>query len=78
MSYKKINLELSLNKQQENQFEEQRKLQITGGSTFILSLPKNWAIKNELKRGSSMIVREENDGRDLQTLQFPRSALRRP
>lgn len=62
MSYKKSNLELSLNKQQENQFEEQRKLQITGGSTFILSLPKNWAIKNELKRGSSMLVREENDG----------------
>lgn len=42
--------------------EEQRKLQITGGSTFILSLPKDWATKNELKRGSSMIVREEEDG----------------
>jgi len=42
--------------------EEQRKLQVTGGSTFILSLPKEWAIKNELKRGSSMIVREEEDG----------------
>lgn len=42
--------------------EEQRKLQVTGGSTFILSLPKNWATKNELKRGSSMVVREEDDG----------------
>lgn len=42
--------------------EEQRKLQVTGGSTFILSLPKDWATKNELKRGSSMIVREEEDG----------------
>lgn len=42
--------------------EEQRKLQVTGGSTFILSLPKEWAIKNELKRGSSMLVREEEDG----------------
>jgi phosphate uptake regulator len=42
--------------------EEQRKLQVTGGSTFILSLPKEWATKNELKRGSSMIVREEEDG----------------
>jgi len=41
---------------------EQRKLQVTGGSTFILSLPKDWATKNELKRGSSMIVREEDDG----------------
>jgi phosphate uptake regulator len=42
--------------------EEQRKLQVTGGSTFILSLPKDWAIRNELKRGSSMVVREEDDG----------------
>ena len=42
--------------------EEQRKLQVTGGSTFILSLPKDWATRNELKRGSSMIVREEEDG----------------
>jgi len=41
---------------------EQRKLQVTGGSTFILSLPKEWATKNELKRGSSMVVREEEDG----------------
>jgi len=42
--------------------EEQRKLQVTGGSTFILSLPKDWAIRNDLKRGSSMILREEEDG----------------
>ena len=46
----------------EKRNEEQRKLQVTGGSTFILSLPKEWAIKNELKRGSSMLVREEEDG----------------
>ena len=49
-------------KQPEKISEEQRKLQVTGGSTFILSLPKDWATKNELKRGSSMIVREEEDG----------------
>jgi phosphate uptake regulator len=42
--------------------EEQRKLQVTGGSTFILSLPKDWATRNELQRGSSMILREEEDG----------------
>lgn len=46
----------------DKQNEEQRKLQVTGGSTFILSLPKEWAIRNELKRGSSMVVREEEDG----------------
>jgi phosphate uptake regulator len=49
-------------KETEKLGEEQRKLQVTGGSTFILSLPKDWATKNELKRGSSMLVREENDG----------------
>lgn len=49
-------------KETEKQNEEQRKLQVTGGSTFILSLPKEWATKNELKRGSSMMVREEDDG----------------
>ncbi len=42
--------------------EEQRKLQITGGSTYILSLPKDWVIKNQLKKGSSMTLREEEDG----------------
>jgi phosphate uptake regulator len=49
-------------KEHEKRPEEQRKLQVTGGSTFILSLPKDWATKNELKRGSNMIVREEEDG----------------
>ncbi len=51
-----------MSKEQEKLSEEQRKLQVTGGSTFILSLPKDWATRNELKRGSSMIVREEEDG----------------
>ena len=56
------NLMLSVSKETEKLSEEQRKLQVTGGSTFILSLPKDWATRNELKRGSSMIVREEEDG----------------
>ena len=51
-----------MSKEVEKINEEQRKLQVTGGSTFILSLPKDWAIRNELKRGSSMLVREEDDG----------------
>jgi phosphate uptake regulator len=42
--------------------EEQRKLQITGGSTYILSLPKDWVMKNQLKKGSSMTLREGEDG----------------
>ena len=51
-----------MTKEPEKLSEEQRKLQVTGGSTFILSLPKEWATKNELKRGSAMVVREEEDG----------------
>ncbi len=51
-----------VSKETEKISEEQRKLQVTGGSTFILSLPKDWATRNELKRGSSMVVREEEDG----------------
>ncbi len=42
--------------------EEQRKLQITGGSTYILSLPKEWVTRNQLKKGSPMMLREEEDG----------------
>jgi phosphate uptake regulator len=42
--------------------EEQRRLQITGGSTYIISLPKDWVTKNQLKKGSSMVLREEDDG----------------
>ena len=51
-----------MTKEREKLNDEQRRLQVTGGSTFILSLPKEWATKNELKQGSSMIVREEDDG----------------
>lgn len=59
----KGNLESTVTtKVEEKTNEEQRKLQVTGGSTFILSLPKDWATKNELKRGSAMLVREEDDG----------------
>jgi phosphate uptake regulator len=60
--HRKSNLESTVIKEVEKLNEEQRKLQVTGGSTFILSLPKDWATKNELKRGSSMMVREEEDG----------------
>ena len=60
--HRKSYLESSVTKEPEKLSEEQRKLQVTGGSTFILSLPKDWATKNELKRGSSMVVREEDDG----------------
>jgi len=45
-----------------NEVRETRKLQITGGSTYIISLPRKWVARNQLRKGSSMILREEQDG----------------
>lgn len=41
---------------------EARKLQVTGGSTYIISLPRKWVTRNQLQKGSSLILREEGDG----------------
>jgi len=41
---------------------EARKLQVTGGSTYIISLPKKWVTRNQLQKGSFLILREERDG----------------
>jgi len=41
------------------QIEEMRKLQVTGGSTYIISLPKKWVKQNQLKKGSVMTIRGE-------------------
>lgn len=42
--------------------EETRKLQFTGGSTYIISLPKKWIDQNQLSKGSVIRVREEEGG----------------
>lgn len=42
--------------------EETRKLQITGGSTYVISLPKKWITENGLQKGSSLAIRREEDG----------------
>jgi phosphate uptake regulator len=42
--------------------EERRKLQFTGGSTYIISLPKKWIDQNQLTKGSVIRVREEEGG----------------
>jgi phosphate uptake regulator len=46
----------------EKRNEEQRKLQVTGGSTYILSLPKEWVTRNQLSKGNLMVLSEEDDG----------------
>jgi phosphate uptake regulator len=47
---------------QPKQIEETRKLQFTGGSTYIISLPKSWITQNQLKQGSAIRLREEEGG----------------
>jgi len=41
---------------------ETRKLQITGGSTYVLSLPKRWVTQNGLEKGSQLLIRQEENG----------------
>ena len=56
--YEVLELTHSIPKQK----EETRKLQITGGSTYVISLPKGWVTQNGLKKGSQLLVRQEEDG----------------
>jgi len=35
---------------------------MTGGSTYTLSLPKEWVTQNQLRKGSVVIISEEEDG----------------
>ncbi|MFH1424562.1 MAG: phosphate uptake regulator PhoU [archaeon] len=41
---------------------ELRKIQKTGGSTYIISLPKSWAQKENLTQGSVLSIEEQRDG----------------
>ncbi|MEM2098430.1 MAG: phosphate uptake regulator PhoU [Candidatus Bathyarchaeia archaeon] len=46
---------------QQTQNVETRKIQFTGGSTYIISLPKKWIDRNNLKKGSSIKLHVEED-----------------
>ena len=41
---------------------ELRKLQVTGGSTHVVSLPKKWIDRNRLGRSHTIAIHEEPDG----------------
>jgi len=41
---------------------ESRKVQITGGSTFIVSLPKEWVEQKEIEPGDTLILSPRKDG----------------
>lgn len=55
-----------------------RRVQLTGGTTFIVSLPKNWAKKVGLKAGDSMTITELKDGSLKISPPYPRPELRQP
>ncbi len=40
---------------------ETRKVQVTGGSTFTVSLPKSWATDNDVSAGSEVVFYPEDD-----------------
>ncbi|MCW4024999.1 MAG: phosphate uptake regulator PhoU [Candidatus Bathyarchaeota archaeon] len=60
---------------QAKQDEETRKIQFTGGSTYIISLPKKWIASNQLKKGSFIKLREEQGG--LLTIGPPAAAVQK-
>ena len=60
---------------EEKQDEETRKVQFTGGSTYIISLPKRWISENQLKKGSFIKLREEEGG--LLTIVPPESTVQK-
>lgn len=41
---------------------ESRKVQVIGGSTFTVSLPKKWAVDRKLKHGDNMLLAPQFDG----------------
>jgi len=40
---------------------DMRKIYLSGGSTYVVSLPKKWVIRQHLTQGDSLIVSEERD-----------------
>src|SRR5438128_11101479 len=41
---------------------EGRKLQLTGGSTYVVSLPKHWLVDAGLKAGDTVFIETEPEG----------------
>lgn len=55
--------------------EETRKVQFTGGSTYIISLPKRWIAENQVKKGSFIKLRADEGG--LLTIVPPSSTVQK-
>lgn len=59
----------------EESTEETRKIQLTGKSTYIVSLPKKWVTAMNLKAGSQLVVSQQGDASLTLT---PRNLVRPP
>ncbi len=46
---------------------ETRKVYVSGGSTYVISLPKKWAMKSNLKPGDSLVVTEQGSSLLIET-----------
>src|SRR5659263_614289 len=46
---------------------EARKVYVSGGSTYVISLPKKWVKKTNLKAGDSLIVTEHGSSLMIET-----------
>src|SRR4030067_754689 len=46
---------------------EARKVYVSGGSTYVISLPKKWVKKTNLKPGDSLIVTEHGSSLQIET-----------
>lgn len=57
---------------------ELRKIQITGGSTHVISLPKKWVDRSNLRRGDTIAIHEEPDASLLLIPHNERRPERRP
>jgi phosphate uptake regulator len=57
---------------------ELRKLQVTGGTTHVVSLPKKWVDRNRLGRSDLVAIHEEPDGSLLLVPHGDAKPLRRP
>jgi len=57
------------------QDEQTRKVQFTGGSTYIISLPKRWISQNQIRKGTFIKLREEEGG--LLTIVPPSSIIQK-
>jgi len=42
--------------------EETRKLQLTGGATYTISMPKDWITEMNLKKGDALVLTRQEDG----------------